>query len=208
MDSEQPDARRRVADLGTRWEIVDTGITVKLYPSCAGTHPTLDAILDCAARTVHRRRVERVEVDVDAMTPTVLIYDRPATGLEAKFSMPFCAAAAVVGGRVGIDTFEPARIADPAIRRSCARVTMPVDPSLDASAPPLTQARVTIQLRDGRVLTAAANGARGYPTHPASDDGARRRSSSRARAGRCPTTRPRGRSGRCAATERLADVRS
>ena len=54
-----------------------------------------------------------------------------------------------------------------------ARVTMRVDPALDASAPPLTQARVTVRLRDGRVLTASANGARGYPERPASDDGAR-----------------------------------
>ena len=31
-------------------EIVDTGVTVKLYPSCAGTHPTLDALLDLRRR--------------------------------------------------------------------------------------------------------------------------------------------------------------
>ena len=45
MDSERDDLGREIADLGARWEIVDTGITVKLYPSCAGTHPALDAIL-------------------------------------------------------------------------------------------------------------------------------------------------------------------
>src|SRR5207248_1386695 len=33
------------ADLGDRWEILDTGITVKLYPSCAATHPMLDVLL-------------------------------------------------------------------------------------------------------------------------------------------------------------------
>ena len=33
------------------------------------------------------------------------------------------------------------------------RVAMRVDPSLDGGAPPLTQARVDIRLRDGRVLT-------------------------------------------------------
>ena len=38
-----------VADLGTRWEILDTGVTVKLYPSCAGTHPTIDVLLDLRA---------------------------------------------------------------------------------------------------------------------------------------------------------------
>ena len=47
MDSERHGSRRRdLADLGSRWEILETGITVKLYPSCAGTHPTLDALLD------------------------------------------------------------------------------------------------------------------------------------------------------------------
>jgi 2-methylcitrate dehydratase PrpD len=49
-------------------------------------------------------------------------------------------------------------------------VTMSVDPTLDASAPALTQARVTVRLHDGRVFTASANGARGYPERPASDD--------------------------------------
>ncbi len=39
-----------IGDLGRRWEILDTGITVKLYPSCAGTHPTLDAMLDLRRR--------------------------------------------------------------------------------------------------------------------------------------------------------------
>jgi 2-methylcitrate dehydratase PrpD len=98
------------------------------------------------------------------------LYDRPSSGLEGKFSMPFCAAAALVRGRVGIDTFDVATLGDPAILAVQARVTMRVDPTLDAAAPSLTQARVTVRLNDGRVLTASANGARGYPERPASDD--------------------------------------
>ncbi len=61
MDSEQPELGSGVADLGSRWEIVDTGITVKLYPSCAGTHPTLDALLDL------RRREGFAGEDVEAV---------------------------------------------------------------------------------------------------------------------------------------------
>ncbi len=34
------------AVLGRAWEIVDGGITVKLYPSCAATHPTIDTLID------------------------------------------------------------------------------------------------------------------------------------------------------------------
>jgi 2-methylcitrate dehydratase PrpD len=170
MDSERATVDAAAADLGTRWEILDTGITVKLYPSCAGTHPALDAILDLRRRhSLTADQVDRIDVDVDAITPTILIHDRPATGLEGKFSMPFCAAAAMVRGQVGIDTFEAATVADPAIAAMMPRVAMRVDPSLEGRGAALTQARVTLTLRDGRVLTQDANGARGYPAQPASD---------------------------------------
>jgi len=171
MDGEQRSFADTIADLDERWELLDTGITVKLYPSCAGTHPTLDALLDLRrAERFSGADIERIEVDVDSITPTVLIYDRPASGLEAKFSLPFCAAAAVLDGRVGIDTFEQARLTDPSLAALMSKVTMRVDPALDGIAPPLTQARLRVRLNDGRQLDASANGARGYPERPASDE--------------------------------------
>jgi 2-methylcitrate dehydratase PrpD len=169
MDSESNTLADAIADLGTRWEILDTGITVKLYPSCAGTHPSLDAILDLRRREGFTAGdIERIDIDVDSIVPTILIYHRPATGLEGKFSLPFCAAAAVVHGQVGIDTFEPAGLTNPDVMSLMPRVAMRVDPSLDCGGLPLTQARVRVQLRDGRVLAQEARGARGYPDLPAS----------------------------------------
>jgi 2-methylcitrate dehydratase PrpD len=171
MDSQRPSLAGIADDLGVRWEILDTGITVKLYPSCAGTHPTLDALLDlCRAHGVRAADVDAVEIGVDPIVPTILIHDRPSTGLEGKFSMPFCAAAAVVRGHVGMETFDAASLQDAAIRDMQTRVRMRVDPAIDPAATPLTQSRVTVRLRDGRVLTADANGARGYPDRPASDE--------------------------------------
>ncbi len=170
MDSEHPSLEPFAADLGTRWEIIETGITVKLYPSCAGTHPMLDALLDLKRRGGFcADQIEAIEIGVDPIVPTILIYDWPTSALEGKFSMPFCAAAAVVRGHVGVETFDAATLRDPAIVAMQQRVTMRVDPALDASAPSLTQARVTVRLRGGRVLTASADGARGYPEQPASD---------------------------------------
>jgi 2-methylcitrate dehydratase PrpD len=167
--SEQRNMAPLLEALGSRWEIVETGITVKLYPSCAATHPPLDALL--GLRRQHRfeaEQVESIEVIVDAVTPGVLIYPDPRSGLEAKFSMPFCAAAAVVFGRVGIDTFDDARLGDPAVRRLMPRVSMRVDEQLSQGAPALTQARVDIRLSNGALLSARANGAHGYPDQPAS----------------------------------------
>ncbi len=171
MDGERRAPGDELTDLGTRWEILDTGISVKLYPSCAATHPSLDAILDLRLREGFTGAdVEAIEIDVDSITPTVLIYDRPATGLEAKFSLTFCAAAAVADGRVGIDTFDEEHLSDAQLMRVVSSVAVRVDPALDATGPPLTQARVRIRLRDGRTLARAARGARGYPDQPATDE--------------------------------------
>jgi 2-methylcitrate dehydratase PrpD len=165
MDSERPpeDLAQAIADFGKRWEILDTGISVKLYPSCAATHPPLDAILELVrTHQFTADDVEAIEVDVDSMTPRLLLYARPSTDLEAKFSMPFCAAAAIVFGHPTMETFAADRIADPRIQALLGRVTLRADPAFDAAAP-LSQARVTITLRDGRTLTHHADGARGYP---------------------------------------------
>ncbi|HKW03456.1 MAG TPA: MmgE/PrpD family protein [Vicinamibacterales bacterium] len=170
MDAERSDLARETADLGDRWEILDTGITVKLYPSCAGTHPTLDALLDLRAREKFTADdVDRIEIDVDAIVPTILIYARPASPLEAKFSMPFCAAAAIVFGQVGIDTFDDGRIRDAGVLALMQKITMRVDPEVGKGAPALTEARVRVRLKNGRTLSQDAHGARGYPERPASD---------------------------------------
>ena len=173
MDSQERSLEPHIADLGTRWEILDTGITVKLYPSCAATHPPLDVLVDMKRRErIDPEQVERVEVEVDSMTPRLLLYPRPSTGLEAKFSMPFCAAAALVHGRLGVETFDEAHIQDPAVQRLMPRVTLRANPAFDppsrgASAgqvpAPLSRTRVTVRLKDGRVLTEDGQGARGYP---------------------------------------------
>ena len=155
--------------LGRHWEIVEGGITVKLYPSCAATHPTIDALLNLRSEhDINPASVTAVEILVDRVTPTVLVYDRPTTGLEGKFSLHFCAAAALVNGWVGIETFEPAAVQDPLVARLVERVTMRADHTLGIEAPPLTQARVTVRLDDGRSFERFADGARGYPERPPS----------------------------------------
>ncbi|PYS52367.1 MAG: hypothetical protein DMG13_16470 [Acidobacteria bacterium] len=92
----------------------------------------------------------------------MLIHERPATGLEAKFSMPFCAAAALVYGQLGIDTFDVDRIQEPVIQALLPRVTMRVNTAFDAKTS-MSQARVTVRLRDGRIYSQCGDGARGYP---------------------------------------------
>jgi len=167
MQSRQETLGDGAAALGRAWEIIDGGITVKLYPSCAATHPTIDTLIDLRAE--HRftpEDVEAIEVLVDSVTPTVLIHDRPASGLEGKFSMHFCAAAAVAQGEVNIQTFEASGLADPATQALLPRVTMRVDAGVGVGQPTLTEAVVIVRLRNGGVLERRVRGARGYPNRP------------------------------------------
>jgi 2-methylcitrate dehydratase PrpD len=190
MDSEQPASAlaQAVADLGARWEIDQTGITVKLYPSCAATHPPLDALLDLVRRHgITPDDVEAIAVEVDTMTPRLLIHERPATGLEAKFSLPFCAAAAVVYGHPTVDTFDEVHIRDARVQALMPKVSMRINQAFDGAAN-LSQAHVSVQLKDGRTVSRHADGARGYPGRLSDEElaakflGCARRSLSQARA--------------------------
>jgi len=172
MDSELPSQAlaEQSADVGERWEILDTGVTVKLYPSCAATHPPLDALLGLVRQhRITADAIESIDVEVDTMTPRLLIYPRPSTGLEAKFSMPFCMAAAAVFGYPGVDTFDAAHIGDARVQALLPRVTMRIDKAFDAAAN-LSQARVTVALRGGRRVSEHADGARGYPGRLTDDE--------------------------------------
>src|SRR5262249_29248026 len=129
-----------------------------------------DALLALKRRhNITEEDVAAIDVEVDSMTPRLLTYSRPSTPLEAKFSMPFCAAAAIVLGHPILDTFDIERIRDPRIQKMLPLVTLRANPEFDAAAP-LSQANVTIRLKDGRTPSERADGARGYPGRLTEDE--------------------------------------
>ena len=155
--------------LGRDWQILASGIAVKPYPSCALTHSAIDALL--ALRAEHRLgadQVEDVEVGVNHVVPEVLRHNAPATGLERKFSMQFCAAEALARGRVEIASFEDTA-PDPATQGLMGRVRMVVDPTLPDGLEQHAWTRVTVRLRDGRLLAGKPRGASGHPDQPLTD---------------------------------------
>lgn len=155
--------------LGREWQILESGIAVKPYPSCALTHAAIDALL--ALRAEYRLgadQVEDVEVGVNHVVPEVLRHHQPATGLEKKFSMQFCAAEALATGRVEIASFEEG-VTDAGTRRVMDRVRMVVDPTLPDGLEQHAWSRVTLRLRDGRTLASPPRGASGHPDQPLTD---------------------------------------
>jgi 2-methylcitrate dehydratase PrpD len=153
--------------LGQRWEIVRSGIAVKPYPSCALTHSAIDALLELRAQ--HRLTAEHVaeiEVGVNHVVPDVLRHTRPTDGLERKFSMQYCAAAAMGAGRVDLDSFADGPVVNAGTRALMDRVRMVVDSTLPDGLEQHAWSRVTVRLRDGRTLQSPARGASGHPDQP------------------------------------------
>jgi 2-methylcitrate dehydratase PrpD len=159
-----------IESLGRRWQLIESGIAVKPYPSCALTHSAIDALIDLRAE--HRlsaRDITSVHVGVTAVVPDVLAHARPTNALERKFSMQYCAAAALAEGRVDFGSFADGEIANADTRELMGRVAMAIDPGLPQGVEQNAWSRVTVRLRDGRTLSTEPRGARGHPDTPLSD---------------------------------------
>jgi len=117
--------------------------------------------------------VAEVTVGVNAIVPRILIHSDPRTGLEAKFSAEFSAAAALCDGRVGISTFTDDKTRDPAIRALMPKIRVRVDPDIPGDAERHMWTRVTVRLADGRSLTVGPREVPGHPSRPLSADALR-----------------------------------
>jgi 2-methylcitrate dehydratase PrpD len=158
------DLGRAAEDLGQRWEILRN--STKLYAACHLTHATIDAARAIRAREAPAAEaVEAVHCRVNPLVLEVAAQTAPRTGLEAKFSVAFCAALGLVHGEAGEAEFAGPRLCDPAVARVMARVTPEADASLSLGA-----ARMTVRLADGRLLEERVAAARGTADNPASRD--------------------------------------
>jgi 2-methylcitrate dehydratase PrpD len=109
--------------LGDPWELVSPGIGVKLYPCCYFTHSAIDAALQL--RPAIERDLDAVEsigVSVSPGTTMVLRKTLPVTGLEGKFSMEYCVAAALFDGAVTLGTFTNEAVGRPDILQLMTQV--------------------------------------------------------------------------------------
>jgi len=166
--SRDPDWQRAVADLGTRYNILDT--TQKAHAACGHIHAAIDAVIRLRER--HRltpENVVRIVAGTYAKALEVTGNDRPRTAFEGKFSLPYCLAVALTDGRVRLGAFAPERLADPALRALMARVEARVDDAAEAAFPRARAAVVEIETTDGRRLGERAHTRKGDPDDPLSD---------------------------------------
>jgi 2-methylcitrate dehydratase PrpD len=153
---------------GDPWEITEPyGLGIKQFPSCAATHAAIEATIEAAGGPVGVDQIVRVRVGTNEMAPGVLVHQRPATGLEGKFSLEHCVAVALLDGTVDLGHFE-----DAAVSRDDVQVLLPrIEPYIGDRLRGQTEypADVELELADGSVRRAAVEVARGKVCRPLPD---------------------------------------
>lgn len=153
--------------LGERFWIEQ--LTFKPWPSCRGTHAAIELALDLrAAHALDAGQIAAITVEVDdvqqMLVEPLARKQAPETVIDAKFSIPWCAALALADGRVDLDSFAAERLGDPALRALAARI----EPRVVVTEQWLRGGGGALELRltDGRVLRAEVANARGCPERP------------------------------------------
>ena len=149
------------------------GLNVKLHPCCYATHTAVDAALELRPSVTGVDDITGIDVAARPGGLAPLIHHRPVDGLQAKFSLEYTVAVALLDGYVTLASFtdERARRAD--VQQLLRRVEVspadrpPIGPPVWGSAFP---AVVTVRLGHGETRTARVDHPAGHATCPVTDD--------------------------------------
>ena len=160
--SKDADPTRLVDRLGERWTVAETSF--KYHASCRHTHPAADALQKVlGTHAVKAAEIERVTAHVhqgalDVLGPVV----DPRTVHQSKFSMGTVLGLVACNGSAGLADFEQGYLR-PDVVALRERVSMQLDPEVDAAYPARWIGKVTVETRDGRTFEGRVDEPKGDP---------------------------------------------
>ena len=149
--------------LGTNYDIVEN--SYKPFACGIVIHPVIDACR--VLREQHKLTadmIERIDLRVHPLVLDLTGKSSPQTGLEGKFSVFHAAAVALLRGSASPREFTDQVVRDASVISLRLRVRATIDKSLTEE-----QARVTIELKDGRKLEKFVEHAVGSSKNPMSN---------------------------------------
>jgi len=156
-------------DLGSRYEIARNYF--KRHACCRYNHGTLDALamIEKENGTLSVDAIDNILVETYSLAAE-LSDPSPKNTLAGKFSVPFAVASTLINRSSGVASFTWDMIRDPAIQALSDRVKVIENPRLTAMMPDFRPSLVTVELKDGRRLSAEARTNRGDTEDPYNDD--------------------------------------
>lgn len=163
-----PDWSAVGATLGQDFHI--TRLTFKNHIGCGHTFPAVDGALELRRRHGFTHQdIDRLHLGVYQATLDIAPHVDPRDADQARFSLHYMVASALVHGSVRLSAFDTERLNDPATRALMRRMTKALDPEIDAAFPGRRAARVEVTLRDGRRYAHLQPDRKGDPELPLSD---------------------------------------
>lgn len=154
--------------LGRRYALLSPGMIFKKYPGCALLAQPLDATFELIARyDVMPEQIDVVRAGVYPYMLQVLMHNRPKTGLEAKFSLQYAVAAALVFRRAGLTEFTDSKVRDERVQALIDRIEVFVHPDQRDNRDLYKGfTELTIRTQAGESYTARVDLPKGYPGNP------------------------------------------
>ena len=107
------------------------GVLFKYHAACYLVHSTVEGVLALRGDGLVADDVEALAIRATPTHRDTCDISQPATSLEAKFSLRYAAAVALVTGSAAEASFDEAVVGDPAVRSLLDRVEVVTDRSLD-----------------------------------------------------------------------------
>ena len=141
----------REPTLGREWTLLRYGLNVKRYPVAYCCQRGLDAMFSLLAEhAVQGDQVRRIRALMSPTEAGILKHHRPQTALEAKFSIEFALAGAILAGRVGLRELTDEFVRRPDVQELLRRVHVETTDDADPDMPTFARfEQVTVELADG-----------------------------------------------------------
>lgn len=154
----------------TEFYIVTPGIAFKPYPSCAYTHWAIDAVLELKKEmALAPNDVAQIECHTSSGSRSVLIHSHPKTALEAKFSLEYCVAIALIDGEVSLRQFTEEKIKGPTAQELMKKIKYVHPPEMGSGLVNLG-GEVVVKLQNDNVYSRRVDIAGGAPQNPLSSE--------------------------------------
>ena len=146
--------------LGASWRLVDPGFDIKRFPAQVYMQNAIESALNL--REQHGIGPEDIEQVTIRRRGRGHSGPRPRSGLDGKFSVEYCAAAALLDGHVGIDTFTDPRRFSPDMEDMLGRI------GVEPEGPESGATQAIAVLKDGRTVSAECSAFSGSASNPMS----------------------------------------
>lgn len=115
-------------DLGEQWVILSDGIDIKKYACCYYTHAAIYGTVQLVdEHDIDDDALRQIQIEASRGAADAVEHDDPETPTQAKFSMPYLIAYALVNGTVDLDAFKTESLTDPTVETVRKKVTFRAD---------------------------------------------------------------------------------